>query len=220
MWCIGQLTTQYRERMYELCDLYARPYDPQEPVVGVDEKSKQLLDTPRGALTAKPGQSAKEDYEYERRGTCNLFMAVEPKGRHREVVVTEQRTKVDFVCFICHLLHTVYATVKVLHLVLDNLNTHFASAFQEVLGVQEATGVLNRIHLHYTPKHASWLNVAEIEIGIMEKQCTGGRRMAEHESLASEVAVWEHRRNVEKRGINWQFTREDADRKLGRHYVT
>src|SRR4051794_36463761 len=98
MWCIGQLTTEYRERMNGLCDLYTRPYDPQEPVVGVDEKSKQLLDTPRGALAARPGQTAKEDYEYERRSTCNLFVAVEPKGKHREVAVTEQRTKIDFVC--------------------------------------------------------------------------------------------------------------------------
>jgi hypothetical protein len=218
MWCIGQLTAEYRERMYELCDLYARAYDPQEPVVGVDEKSKQLLDTPRGALAAHAGQTTKEDYEYERRGTCNLFVAVEPKGKHREVAVTAQRTKVDFVCFICHLLRTVYATVKVLHLVLDNLNTHFASAFREVLGAEEAAIVLARIQFHYTPKHASWLNVAEIEIGIMEKQCTG-RRIAERESLASEVAAWEHRRNVEKRGINWQFSRQDADRKLGRHYA-
>jgi hypothetical protein len=219
MWCIGQITAQYRKRMYELCDLYARAYNPQEPVVGVDEKSKQLLATPRGALAAHPGQTAKEDYEYERRGTCNLFVAVEPKGKHREVAVTERRTKADFVHFICHLLNTVYAGVIVLHLVVDNLNTHFASAFQEILGAEAAAAVLARIQFHYTPKHASWLNVAEIEIGVMEKQCTG-RRIADRESLASEVAAWQHRRNVEEHGINWEFTREDADQKLGRHYVT
>src|SRR5439155_17949774 len=103
----------------------------------------------------------------------------------------EQRTKIDFVCFICHLFTTVYAQVKVLHLVLDNLNTHFASAFQEVLGAEDAALVLGRIQFHYTPKHASWLNVAEIEIGVMEKQCTGGRRIAGREPLASEVAAWE-----------------------------
>jgi hypothetical protein len=205
--------------MYELCDLYARGYNPQEPVVGVDEKSKQLLATPRGALPAKPGQAAKEDYEYERRGTCNLFVAVEPKGKHREVAVTERRTKADFVHFVCHLLNTVYASVIVLHLVLDNLNTHFASAFQEVLGAEAAAVVLARLQFHYTPKHASWLNVAEIEIGVMEKQCTG-RRLADRQCLASEVTAWQHRRNVEKHGINWEFTREDADQKLGRHYVT
>jgi hypothetical protein len=219
MWCIGRLTAEYRERMYALCELYARPYDGQQPVVCVDEKSKQLLASSRPALEAKPGQVVKEDYEYERRGTCNLFVAVEPKGGHREVAVTNRRTKTDFVHFICGLLNTVYAQVQLLHLVLDNLNTHFRAAFEEVLGVEGAVGVLARIQFHYTPKHASWLNMAELEIGIMEKQCTG-RRIEDQPLLANEIAAWQHRRNVEKRGINWRFKREDADRKLGRHYVT
>jgi len=219
MWCVGRLTTEYRERMYALCDLYARPYDLQQPVVCVDEKSKQLLAASRPALEAKPGQVAKEDYEYERRGTCNLFVAVEPKGGHREVAITARRTKADFVQFVCGLLQTVYATVQLLHLVVDNLNTHFRSSFEEVLGPEAAAPVLARIEFHYTPKHASWLNMAELEIGIMEKQCTG-RRMADQGLVADEVAAWQHRRNVEKRGINWKFSREIADRKLGRHYVT
>jgi hypothetical protein len=219
MWCVGRLTAEYRERMYGLCELYARPHDPQQPVVCVDEKSKQLLAPTRPAIPAKPGQIAKEDYEYERRGTCNLFVAVEPKGGHREVAVTERRTKADFVHFICGLLNTAYATVLMLHLVVDNLNTHFRSSFEEVLGIEVAATVLARIQFHYTPKHASWLNMAEVEIGILEKQCIG-RRIADQASMANEVAAWEHRRNVEKRSINWEFTREDADRKLGRHYVT
>ena len=219
MWCIGRLTVEYRERMYALCELYARPYDPQQPVVCVDEKSKQLLVPSRPTLEAKPGQVAKEDYEYRRRGTCNIFLAVESKGGHREAAVTDRRTKVDFVQFICGLLRTVYAKAQLVHLVLDNLNTHFRSSFEEVLGAEITPGVLARIEFHYTPKHASWLNMAELEIGIMEKQCTG-RRMGEQALIASEIAAWQQRRNVEKRGIKWSFTREDADRKFKRHYVT
>jgi len=219
MWCIGRLTAEYRERMYALCDLYARPYDPQQPVVCVDEKSKQLLATGRPTLEAKPGHVVKEDYEYKRKGTRNIFVAVEPKGSHREVAVTARRTKADFVQFICGLLNTVYATAQVLHLVMDNLNTHFRSSFEEVLDKEASAIVLGRIEFHYTPKHASWLNMAELEIGIMEKQCTG-RRIQDPETLANEIAVWQHRRNVDKRGINWTFTREKADQKLGRHYIT
>ncbi|MDB6112816.1 MAG: hypothetical protein JWR69_4566 [Pedosphaera sp.] len=161
----------------------------------------------------------KEDYEYERRGTCNIFVAVEPKGGRREVAVTQRRTKAEFVHFICRLLATVYATVGLLHLVVDNLNIHFSKAFQEVLGAEAAAGVLTRLEFHHTPKRARWLNLAEVEISIMEKQCTG-RRLAERALVASEIAAWQHQRNVEKRGINWQFTREKADRKLSHHYVT
>jgi hypothetical protein len=219
MWCIGRLTAEYRERMYALCDLYARPYNPQQPVVCVDEKSKQLLATSRPTLEGKSGHLAKEDYEYKRRGTRNIFVAVEPKGGHREVAVTARRTKVDFVQFICGLLNSVYATAQVLHLVVDNLNTHFRSSFEAVLGKEAAASVLGRIEFHYTPKHASWLNMAELEIGIMEKQCTG-RRIPDSVALANEIAVWQHCRNVEKSRINWTFTREKADQKLGHHYIT
>jgi hypothetical protein len=219
MWCVGQITTEYRERMYALLELYARPYQPDEPVVCVDEKSKQLLQQTRVPLAARPGTVAKEDYEYERAGTCNLFVAVEPKGRRRQVEVTARRTKPDFVAFVVQLVQQVYAGAKRLHMVLDNLNTHFRSSFEEVLGPAAAAAVLARVEFHYTPKHASWLNMAELEIGIMDKQCTG-RRMPTAAFVATEVAAWQHRRNVAKRGIEWKFTREKADQKLGRHYVT
>lgn len=219
MWCIGKITAEYRQRMYGLCDLYARPYDAQEPVVCMDEKSKQLLRSSRPDLEAKPGQVAKQDYEYGREGTCNLFVAVEPKAGHREVAVTARRTKGDFVQFICGLMGTVYAGVRKLHLVLDNLNTHFASSFEEVLGAEAATPILARLDFHHTPKHASWLNMAELEIGIMEKQCTG-RRLDNRTLVTHEVSAWQKRRNGEKRRIHWKFTSQDADRKLGRHYVT
>lgn len=219
MWCVGQITAEYRQRMYALLELYAQPYNPEEPVICVDEKSKQLLKQTRVPLAARAGAVAKEDYEYERAGTCNLFVAVEPKGQRRQVEVTARRTKIDFVAFVVQLVQQVYAGAKLLHLVLDNLNTHFRASFEEVLGAQAAVAVLARIEFHYTPKHASWLNMAELEIGIMEKQCTG-RRLATSALVAGEVAAWQHRRNVEKKGIEWKFTREKADQKLSRHYVT
>jgi len=219
MWCIGKITAEYRERMYGLCDLYARPYDPQEPVVCLDEKSAQLLASSRADLVAQPGQIAKQDYEYVRKGTRNLFVAVEPKGGHRDVAVTARRTKADFVHFVQGLRQNAYAGVRKLHLVLDNLNTHFRSSFEQVLGAAAAAALLERVEFHYTPKHASWLNMAELEIGIMDRQCTG-RRLESAALLASEVAAWQNRRNEEHRGIQWKFTRQDADRKLSRHYVT
>jgi len=218
MWCVGKITAEYRERMYSLCDLYARPYDPHEPVVCLDEKSKQLLESSRPDIEARPGQVAKQDYEYIRRGTCNIFMAVEPKGGRREASVTARRTKVDFVKFVGGLLTNAYSGVRKLHLVLDNLNTHFRSSFEEVLGKAGAKSLLDRVEFHYTPKHASWLNMSELEIGIMERQCTA-QRMGSQSEVVAEVTAWQNCRNAENRRINWTFTREDADRKLGRHYV-
>jgi hypothetical protein len=219
MWCIGQITAEYRERMYDLLSLYAQPYDPQEPVVCLDEKSKQLLEQTRRPLALQPGQPAKADYEYKRAGTRNLFLAVEPKAGQRQVQVTRRRTKPDFVGFVRALVTGVYAAARTVHLVLDNLNTHFRASFEEVLGLPAAAEFLARVQFHYTPKHASWLNMAEIEIGVMERQCIGGR-IGTESRLISEVQAWEQRRNQAQCRIEWKFTRQDADRKLGRHYVT
>jgi hypothetical protein len=218
MWCIGRITAEYRERMYEVLGLYAQPYDPAEPVVCLDEKSKQLLAQTRRPLPSAPGQIAKEDYEYKRAGTRNLFVAVEPKGGHREVRVTQRRTKLDFVAFVQFLALEVYAQARKIHLVLDNLNTHFRASFEEVMGLG-AAAFLSRLQFHYTPKHASWLNMAEIEIGILDRQCTG-RRIGDEERLRTEVLAWEQRRNRERCRIDWKFTRQDADRKLSCHYIT
>ena len=219
MWCIGVLTAQYRQRMYELLALYARPLRRREPVVCVDEKSKQLLRDTRAPVPGQPGAPAKFDYEYARAGTCNLFVAVEPKAGRRTVAVTEHRAKIDFVAFIKHLLEHVYSHARRIHLVLDNLNTHFRVCFEEVLGVTAARQLLRRVVFHYTPKHASWLNMAEIEIGILDRQCLD-RRLPTQSLLAAEVAAWEQRRNAEGCRIAWTFTRQDADRKMGRHYVS
>jgi hypothetical protein len=218
MWCIGRITTEYRERMYALLELYAGPYDPAEPVVCLDEKSKQLLRQTRSPIAAAAGQIAREDYEYKRAGTRNLFVAVEPKAGHREVAVTCRRTKADFVAFVQFLALEVYAQARKIHLVLDNLNTHFRASFEMVMGPEAATALLARLEFHYTPKHASWLNMAEIEIGILDRQCIGGR-VADEARLRSEVLAWKQQRNQERCRIDWKFTRQDADRKLSRHYV-
>jgi len=219
MWCIGRITAEYRERMYDLLHLYHLPYRKKEPVVCIDEKSKQLLQDSRTPLPAKPGAPAKLDYEYKRSGTCNVFVAVEPKGGRRVTEVTVHRAKPDFVRFVQTLLNRTYRSARKVHLVLDNLNTHFRSCFEEVLGHKAATRLLRRVQFHYTPKHASWLNMAEIEIGILDRQCLD-RRLPDRETMVSEVAAWQQRRNSERCGIEWTFTRQDADRKLATHYVS
>jgi len=219
MWCIAEITAEYRERMYDLLELYAKPYDAEVPVICVDEKSKQLLGHgKRTPLPMKPGKLAKEDYEYVRNGTRNIFVAVEPRGGKRIAQVTRKRKKKDFVAFIQHLAKNVYASAKKIRIVLDNLNTHFVGSFIEILGEKQAKIFLRRIEFYYTPKHASWLNMAEIEIGVMDRQCLN-RRLPSETMMQTEVAAWEHQRNLEKRMIEWTFTRQDADRKLSRHYV-
>lgn len=219
MWCVGRLTEEYRQRMYDLLDLYARPYRSREPVVCLDEKSKQLLKDSRQPLPIKPGKSLRLDHEYVRGGTCNLFVAIEPKGGRRIVEITDHRAKTDFVAFVQHLLEQVYTKARRIHLVLDNLNTHFRKCFEEVLGIKAAHQLLRRVVFHYTPKHASWLNMAEIEIGILDRQCLN-RRLPDRGTLASEVDAWQRRRNDERRRIQWTFSRQDADLKMARHYVS
>lgn len=218
MWCIGELTDEYRSRMYALLALYAKPRSPAEPVVCIDEKSLQLIGHSRVPLRMASHSPEKVDYEYVRNGTTNLFVAVEPKAGQRIVAVTARRGKVDFVEFVSNLLRNTYAKARRVHLVLDNLNTHFRKCFEDVLGKHAAAKLLRRVQFHYTPKHASWLNMAEIEIGILTRQCLD-RRTATQDLLKSEVAAWQLDRNKEARTINWKFTRQDADAKLSRHYV-
>ena len=218
MWCVGKLTEEYRQRMYDLLDLYACPFRSREPVVCLDEKSKQLLKDSRPPLPIKPGTPVRVDYEYVRAGTCNLFVAIEPKGGQRTVQITDHRAKTDFVAFVRYLLEHVYAAARRIHLVLDNLNTHFRKCFEEVLGIKEAHKLLRRVVFHYTPKHASWLNMAEIEIGILDRQCLD-RRLPDRAAITTEVDAWQRRRNAEHRCIEWTFSRQDADLKMAHHYV-
>lgn len=165
-----------------------------------------------------PGHCEKVDHQYIRRGNANIFMAVEFKAGKRTTRVTSRRTKRDFAKFIRHLADRAYPNAEKIHLVLDNLNTHKKSAIYEMYGVEEGNRIVSKIEFHYTPVHASWLNVAEIEIGVMDTECTR-RRIPEKEMLRQEVMAWERSRNKNKCKIDWKFTREKADKKLSKYYV-
>ena len=167
----------------------------------------------------KPGSPAKYDYEYIRKGKANIFLAVESKAGKRVTKVTKRRTKTDFAAFIKELVDCEYPTADVLRMVLDNLNTHSERAFYETFEKEEAQRILNKMEFHYTPTHASWLNVAEIEFNVMDTECTG-RRMKDQAFLAKEVQVWTEKRNQLQRKIEWNFTKQEADQKLSKHYVT
>lgn len=219
MWCIQVITEEYRTRMYRLLKLYKQPFDPLQPIICMDEKSKQLLEDIRQPLKAGPGQLQKYDYEYRRKGTCNIFVAVAPQAGKRVVKVTGTRTKKDFAEFIEDLVEIHFPEVEYIQLVLDNLNTHFEGSLVETFGKRKANRLLKKIKFIYTPKHASWLNMAEIEINIMDRQCTGGR-IKSKESLESEVKTWSQERNANECKIEWKFTRQDADNKLAKHYVS
>jgi len=217
MWCIAKITPEYRKRMYDLLDLYEKPYNPQEPVVCIDEKSKQLIAENRTPIPMKPWSSSKYDYEYKRNGTRNIFVAVEPKAWKRKIQVTKRRTKKDFAKFVQEL-EKDYSDARIIHIVLDNLNTHFESSFYETFTKKEAKRILKKIKFHYTPKHASWLDMAEIEINVLSNQCIAGRISTE-EKLIKQIQAWEKQRNAEEKKIIWKFSKQDADKKLSKHYI-
>jgi hypothetical protein len=219
MWCIQEITQEYRTRMYRVLDLYKQAYDPCQPIVCMDEKSKQLLEDSRQPIKAAPGKPEKIDYEYKRKGTCNIFVAVVPMAGIRIVKVTDKRAKEDFAYFIEDLIKKHFRRAICIQLVLDNLNTHFEGSLIETFGKRKADRLLKKIRLIHTPKHGSWLNMAEIEINIMDRQCTGGRIDCK-ETLESNVAIWSKERNKERCKIEWKFTRQDADKKLSKHYVS
>jgi len=204
--------------MYRLLELYQQGHDPSQPLVCMDEKSKQLLEDSRQPIKAKSGKLEKYDYEYKRKGTCNIFVAVAPKAGVRIVKVTDTRTKEDFAYFVEDLVEKHFSKGKYLQLVLDNLNTHFEGSLIETFGKRKASRLQKKIKFIYTPKHASWLNMAEIEINIMDRQCTGGR-IESQEKLVSDLYVWSKYRNRNRKSIEWKFTRQDADKKLSNHYV-
>ena len=218
MWCIATITPEYRNRMYKVLDLYKEEYDAKYPVICVDEKSKQLLGEIRKPIPMKVGSPAKHDYEYKRKGTSNIFVAVEPKAGRHLLKVTKRRTKHDYATFIKELLNTYKKATKI-RLVADNLNTHFEKSFYETFKLTEANKILKRIDFFYTPKHASWLNMAEIEINMLETECLD-RKIDTHEKLIREVYVWESEKNKKNKKIFWKFTKKDADRKLSKHYVS
>lgn len=217
MWCIAAITVEYRERMYNLLNLYSRKYNEHYPVICVDEKSKQLLEDKRKVIPMKPGSPQKYDGEYKRMGTQNIFVAVEPLAGKRYIKVTDQRKKTDYAHYIKDLVSR-YPNAKKIQLVADNLNTHFESSFYETFSKQEAKSILKKIEFHYTPKHGSWLNMAEIEINMMDKECLD-RRIGQKEILKNEIASWVKQRNRERKKIKWTFTKKKADEILSKHYV-
>ncbi|KXA93744.1 transposase [candidate division MSBL1 archaeon SCGC-AAA259E22] len=205
--------------MYDILDLYQEPYDSKRPVVGVDERPKQLIGEKKKPIPMKPGSPERVDYEYVRNGSVNVFVAVDPKKGKRDAKVTNRRTKKDFATYIKRLVDGVFLDAEVIRLVVDNLNTHNESSFYETFDKEEAERILSKIEFHYTPIHGSWLNVAEIEISAMDAECTG-RRIENRETLIEELGAWLVRRNREGKKIDWRFTKEDADRKLSTHYLT
>jgi hypothetical protein len=210
MWCIPTLTPELIERMEGILDLYATPYDSEEPVLCFDEKSTPLLKDTRPVKNTRERKPRRRDYEYERNGTRNMFVTVEPKGGYREVAVTKRRKKPDFAREIKRVIELPrYENAAKIHIVLDNLNTHFEKSFTETFGRKKAKRLLSRIQFHYTPKHASWLNMAEIEIGILSKQSIRGRVPTE-EKLVEKARLWQERRNSKHSTINWKFTVKDA----------
>lgn len=219
MWCIAKLTKEYRRRMYKLLDLYQLPYNPLRPVVCIDEKSKQLISDTRPPIKMTEGKVQKIDYEYKRNGTRNIFVAVEPKAGKHFMKVTKTRTKADFAIFIWELLYVVYSKAEKIIVVLDNLNTHFVKSFYETFSKDKADKLLERIEFYYTPKHASWLNMAEIEISMLEEECIG-RRIGAEKQLIDEINEWVEQVNQEKRKINWKYTKRDAYDRLSKHYVS
>ncbi len=218
MWCIAKITPEYRERMYRILDLYEEKYNKKYPVVCMDEKSCQLLKEARKPIPLKEGSIAKHDYEYVRKGTGNIFVAIDAKAGKHFLSVTQRRIKQDFANFVKKLIEEVYPKAKKIRLVLDNLNTHFEKSFYETFPEKEAKRILKRIEFYYTPKHASWLNMAEIEINILETECLD-RKIESIENLADEVTAWELQKNNERKKIYWNFTKKKADKKLSRHYV-
>lgn len=199
--------------MDDVLEVYERPYNPQYPVVCMDEKSKQLLKETRTPITPAPHKPLRADYEYQRNGTCNLFVAVEPKGKQRTVRVTRRRTAADYASFVKYLVKHTYRKAKKVVLVEDNLNTHNKETLIEQLGEKEGKRIARKIEWHFTPKHASWLDQAEIEIHSLEQQCLN-RRIPDFHTMQSEVAACVRKRNQDKCGINWQFTREKAREKF------
>ncbi len=216
-WCLAKPSSRFVAKMEDVLGVYARLYNPRRPVVCLDELSKQLHSTPHGSLALRPGQLAKEDYEYARHGTANLFLAVEPLAGKRTVRVTERRTSLDFAHELRRIVMEDYAQAEVVVLVTDNLNTHSTAALYEAFEPHEARAITERIEWHYTPEHGSWLNMAEIELSVLSSQCLN-RRIESQQRLEQEVTAWQKSRNEQAVAIDWQFTTQDARIKLRRLY--
>jgi len=217
MWCIPKVDGEYVARMENVLDLYAETPDPKRPVVCFDESPTQLIGEVREPIPAKPGQLERYDCEYRRNGTVNLFVFLDVHRPWRKVKVTDRRTNQDFAQCMRDLVDLHYPDAPIIRVVLDNLSTHSAGALYDTFPAPEARRILKRLEFHHTPKHASWLNMVEIEIGVLRGQCLD-RRIDDKERLIAEIAAWEHQRNAEAARINWMFTTDKAREKLRKAY--
>jgi transposase len=217
MWCIPKVDAEYVARMEDVLALYAEPADELRPVICFDETPRQLIGEERVPTRAAPGKRARYDYEYVRNGTANVFMFVDVNRPWRHAKVTDQRTCNDFAECMRDLVDEHYPEAERIRVVLDNLSAHSQAALYQRFAPEEARRILSRLEFHFTPKHASWLNMVEIEIGVMVRQCLS-RRIADKVTLVSEIAKWERRRNREGDRIDWMFTVDRARDKLGRAY--
>ncbi len=217
MWCVPTINSEYVARMEDVLDLYAEPADPKRPVLCFDESPTQLIGEVREPQPVAPGAPARVDYEYQRNGTANLFVVLDVHRGWRHVDVTEQRTSHQFAHQMRALVDEHCPDAECIRVVMDNLSTHSAAALYDTFEPAEARRLLRKLEIHYVPKHASWLNMVEIEIGVLKRQCLD-RRIADRESLIREIAAWERARNAAGARIRWMFTTERAREKLGRVY--
>jgi DDE superfamily endonuclease len=217
MWCIPQVDAEYVARMEDVLDLYAEEADPKRPVVCFDESPTQLIGEVRQPIPAAPGRIERFDCEYRRNGTANLFVFLDVHRPWRKVKVTQSRTAIDFAACMRDLVDVHFPAAGRIRVVLDNLSTHSAAALYQTFPAEEARRVLRRLEFHYVPKHASWLNMVEIEIGVLAGQCLD-RRIESIEQLTAEIAIWERQRNAAGARIKWMFTTEKARAKMGRAY--
>jgi len=199
--------------MEDVLELYAEAFDPDRPVVGFDERPLQLIAETRTSLPAAPGRPRRIDYEYRRNGTCNLFTTVEPLTGWRHIEVTHRRTAVDFAQQMRWLVDEAYPNATVVRVVLDNLNIHAVAALYVAFPAAEARRIARKLEFHYTPKHGSWLNVAECELAVLASQCLA-RRLGDIDTVQREIAAWERQRNVDRPTVKWHFTVSQARRKL------
>jgi len=214
MWCVADLDNDYIHQMEDVLETYEQAYDSAQPVVCLDEKPVTLHADVRSPSPARPGREARRDNEYERCGTANVFCAVEPKAGRHFTFPTPDRSGSEFAQVVFELaMH--YADAKTIHLVMDNLTSHSQKSLTDLLGAEVGNEVWNRFTVHYTPKHGSWLNQAEIEIGLFARQCLGKRRIPDLRTLKREARAWNRRMNRNRVKINWKFDRQAARRKFG-----
>jgi len=203
--------------MEDVLEVYSLPYDKDFPQICMDEKPYQLLDDARSAIPMKKGEAKKYDSEYVRKGTCSIFMFNEPLGGWRHTTALERRTKEDWAHQIDELLTVYYPSAKKIRLVMDNLNTHTLGSLYKAFPAKKARDLARRLEIHYTPKHGSWLNIAEVELSVLERQCLD-RRIGNMDKLKIELTAWELERNTKQKGVDWQFTTDDARIELKRLY--